>query len=74
MSGLTTARDQDDALSEDELVAQCIGLLVGGHETTTPSLGNAAYRLRAAPPLRESLASLPIEPVVKELLRVDSPF
>ena len=74
ISGLTTARDQDDALSEDELVAQCIVLLVGGHETTTHALGNAAYRLLAAPPLWERLASLPIAPVVEELLRFDSPF
>jgi cytochrome P450 len=74
MSGLVSARDQDDALSEDELVAQCIVLLVGGHETTTHAIGNATYRLLADPPLWESLASIPIAPAVEELLRFDSPF
>jgi cytochrome P450 len=68
------ARDQDDALSEDELVGQCIILLVGGHETTTFALGNAVYRLLAVPSLWERLPQAPIESAVDELLRYDSPF
>jgi cytochrome P450 len=74
ISGLVAARDQDDALSEDELVSQCIVLLVGGHETTTYALGNAVYRLLAHRSLWESLPSIPIESAVEELLRFDSPF
>ncbi len=74
ISGLINARDQDDALSEDELVAQCVVLLVGGHETTTFALGNAIYRLLTDPPLWENLPRVSIETAVDELLRYDSPF
>jgi pimeloyl-[acyl-carrier protein] synthase len=74
ISGLIAARDQDDALSEDELVAQCVILLVGGHETTTFALGNAVYRLLADSPLWENLPHVSIETAVDELLRFDSPF
>ncbi|MFN8594094.1 MAG: cytochrome P450, partial [Thermomicrobiales bacterium] len=74
ISALIAARDQDDALTEDELIGQCIILLVGGHETTTFAIGNAVFRLLVA---RERWASLPerdIERVVDELLRYDAPF
>jgi cytochrome P450 len=74
ISGLIAARDEHDALTEDELVAQCVILLVGGHETTTFALGNAVYRLLADPSLWESLSHIPIETAVEELLRYDSPF
>lgn len=74
ITAFIAARDQDDALSEDELVGQCIILLVGGHETTTYALGNAVYRLLAAPSLWERLPQAPIESTVDELLRCDSPF
>lgn len=47
LSGLIAARDEEDALTEDELIGQCVILLVGGHETTTFSIGNAVYRLLA---------------------------
>jgi cytochrome P450 len=74
ISGLIVARDEHDALTEEELVAQCVVLLVGGHETTTFALGNAVYRLLADQPLWESLANISIETAVEELLRYDSPF
>lgn len=74
MSGLIAARDQDDVLSEDELIGQCVILLVGGHETTTFAIGNAIYRLLADPALWHGLTDHPIERAVDELLRFDSPF
>jgi pimeloyl-[acyl-carrier protein] synthase len=74
ISGLIAARDEHDALTEDELVAQCVVLLVGGHETTTFALGNAVYRLLADRSLWESLPHVPIESAVEELLRYDTPF
>ena len=74
ISGLIAARDEHDALTEDELVAQCVILLVGGHETTTFALGNAVYRLLADQPLWESLPHISVETAVEELLRYDSPF
>lgn len=74
ISGLIAAHDQDDALSEEELVGQCVILLVGGHETTTFALGNAVYRLLSDPALWARLPDIPIEGAVEELLRFDSPF
>jgi cytochrome P450 len=74
ISGLIAARDRDDALSEDELIGQCIILLVGGHETTTFALGNAVYRLLAEPSLWAGLPDTEIAPAIEELLRYDSPF
>lgn len=74
ISGLIAARDEADALTEDELVGQCVILLVGGHETTTYAIGNAAHRLLADPDRWAALPELPIEPVIEELLRFDSPF
>jgi cytochrome P450 len=74
ISGLIAARDQNDALTEEELIGQCIILLVGGHETTTFALGTAVYRLLADRPLWEQVAEVPIDGAVEELLRYDSPF
>jgi pimeloyl-[acyl-carrier protein] synthase len=74
ISGLIAARDEHDALTEDELVAQCVILLIGGHETTTFALGNAVYRLLADRSHWESLPHVPIESAVEELLRYDTPF
>lgn len=74
ISGLIAARDQDDALSEDELIGQCIILLVGGHETTTFAIGNAVYRLLADPALWDEFPGRPANPAVDELLRYVSPF
>jgi pimeloyl-[acyl-carrier protein] synthase len=74
ISGLIAARDQDDALTEEELIGQCIILLVGGHETTTFAIGNAVYRLLAERALWEALPGCPPDRAVDELLRFDSPF
>ena len=59
VSRMIAARDENDALTEDELVATCMLVLFGGHETTTNLLGNAvtrcsstrtsSQRLRASP-------------------------
>lgn len=74
ISGLIAARDESDALTEDEMVGQCVILLVGGHETTTFAIGNAVRRLLADRALWESLPDVAIESAVEELLRIDSPF
>jgi cytochrome P450 len=74
ISGLIAARDQDDALTEEELIGQCVILLVGGHETSTFALGTAVYRLLADRPLWERVAEVSIDGAVEELLRYDSPF
>ena len=74
ISHLVAARDENDALTEDELIGQCIILLVGGHETSTYALGNAILRLLEAPMHWQELPAVPIDLAVNELLRFDSPF
>lgn len=74
ISHLVAARDDDDGLTEDELIGQCIILLVGGHETSTYALANAVLRLLERPRRWHDLPGIPIELAVNELLRYDSPF
>ena len=41
--------DQDDRLSEDELRRLCVGILIGGQETTMSQLGNVLWTLLEDP-------------------------
>ena len=73
---LLAARDADERLTEDEVVATCILLLFGGHETTTNLLANGLRALLQHPEARdrlardhEALGKWPVE----ELLRFDGP-
>ncbi|MFF6785093.1 cytochrome P450 [Streptomyces sp. NPDC012510] len=75
LDALIAARDDQDRLTEDELVSLAVLLLVAGHETTTNFIGNAALALLRHP---ETLARLRAEPhlvadALDELLRYDSP-
>ncbi len=75
ISRLVLARDENDALTTDEIIGTCILLLFAGHETTTNLIGNGFLycmrnrdqweRLRAAPALAPS--------AVEEWLRYDGP-
>ena len=74
-SALLMAREADDSLTDEEIVAN-IGLLFGaGHETTTNLIGNGVLALHRNPAqiatLRENPAVLPN--AVEEVLRYDSP-
>jgi cytochrome P450 len=69
---LVVARDEEDRLSEDELVNFGVTLLVAGHETTANQLGNFMYTLFTHP---DRLAELRADPdlvpaAVEELLRI----
>src|SRR3546814_17239057 len=44
-SALVQARSGDEALNDAELVAICVNLLFGGHETTTNLIGNSVLAL-----------------------------
>ncbi len=74
-SALLAAREADDSLTDEEIVAN-IGLLFGaGHETTTNLIGNGVLALHRNP---AQLARLQAEPAlmanaVEEVLRYDSP-
>jgi len=74
-TALLNAREADDSLTEDEVLAN-IGLLFGaGHETTTNLIGNGVLALHRNP---AELARLKEDPslipnAVEEVLRYDSP-
>lgn len=62
-------------MTEDELFANCVLLMIAGHETTTNLIGNGILALLQNPGQREALSSNPdlIVSAVEELLRYDSP-
>jgi cytochrome P450 len=75
VSALAGVVDDGDVLSEEELIATCILLLVAGHETTTSLMGSAVLGLLQHP---DQLARLRAEPglmtgAVEEFLRYDPP-
>ncbi|MFG3094913.1 cytochrome P450 [Streptomyces sp. NPDC048202] len=75
LDDLIAVRDDEDRLTEDELVSIAVLLLVAGHETTTNFIGNAALALLQHPDswlrLRKEPELLPT--ALEELLRFDSP-
>jgi cytochrome P450 len=75
IDGLLAARDQDDRLSEDELFAACMLLLLAGHETTTHLVGNGVLALLRQRSEWERLCRDPelAAGAVEECLRYDGP-
>ncbi|MBA2463051.1 MAG: cytochrome P450 [Actinobacteria bacterium] len=75
VSALLAARDEDDALSEEELFGTVVLLIVAGHETTVGLIGNAVVSLLAHPEQLELMRSDPslYPKVVEEVLRYESP-
>lgn len=75
VSRMISANIDGHALSEDELVATCMLVLFGGHETTTNLLGNALKALLDHPDQRERLRANPalIDSAIEEFLRFDGP-
>jgi len=71
LTGLVQARDNEDRLSESELLILAIALLVAGHETTAHQITNMTYTLLTHPwhlqQLREQPELLPA--AVEEMLR-----
>jgi hypothetical protein len=75
LSELIKAEDDGQQLSEGELIATCVLLLVAGHETTVGLISNAILALLRHP---DQLAALRAEPdlaagAVEETLRYDAP-
>jgi pimeloyl-[acyl-carrier protein] synthase len=76
LSDLIRAEEEGDRLSTDELLSQCIGLLIAGFETTIGLIGNGLRALLRHP---DELAALEADPsliggAVEECLRYDGPI
>jgi cytochrome P450 len=71
LTALVQARDNEDRLSEQELVEFSVGLLVTGHETAATQIANFTYVLSRNPAqLAELRADVSLVPrAVEELLR-----
>ncbi len=72
---LVKAKDEENKLSEDEIISFCVMLLVAGQKTTKGFISNAMLALLQHP---EKLAELKNNPhiinnAVEELLRYDTP-
>jgi cytochrome P450 len=75
ISILIAAEEQGDKLTEEELLATCVTLLAGGHETTTHLIAGGMLALLRNPSELEALRDDPSATVagVEELLRFESP-
>lgn len=75
VSKMIAASVDGGGLTEDELIATCMLVLFGGHETTTSLLGNAVKALLDNPSQLQKLREEPqlIESAVEEFLRYDGP-
>jgi cytochrome P450 len=75
ISALILARDAQDRLSEAELLAMCMLLLIAGHETTVNLLGNGLLTLLKHPGQLALLRNQPglLPTAIEEMLRFESP-
>ncbi|WP_227984432.1 cytochrome P450 family protein [Nocardia spumae] len=75
LSGLATAHDDGDRLSDRELVAMAFLLLVAGHETTVNLIGNGTYALLRHRSQFDALRADPtgVPTAVEEFLRLAGP-
>lgn len=76
ITALVQAQEADgQQLTEDEIIATCMLLLIAGHETTVNLIGNGMLALLRNPEQKQLLADDPthLQNAVEELLRYDSP-
>jgi cytochrome P450 len=76
LSVLIRAEEEGDRLTPNELLVQCIGLLIAGFETTIGLIGNGAATFARNPAEREKLRARPelVANAVEECLRYDGPI
>lgn len=75
IGALLRANAGGERLSEDELIGNCILLMVAGHETTVNLLGNGLYLLLVEPDRMQRVKQDPklLTPSIEEMLRYESP-
>jgi len=76
LSALVVARDEQEQLSEDELMSTCIMTFSAGEESTAAMLGNGSLALiRDRDRMNELRAHLDLLPqAIEELMRYDGPL
>ena len=75
ISAFIAAREADDEMTEDELVAACMLVMFGGHETTANLLAGGMAKFITNPEAARLLADRPelAKSAVEECLRLDGP-
>jgi cytochrome P450 len=75
ITALLRAREQDDALSEAELMATCTLMLFGGHETTANYIANSVLALLRHPDQMAALREdkVDMRAALDEFMRYDGP-
>lgn len=76
ISKMLAARDQEDRLTQDELINMCVNILFAGHQTTEHLIGNAARLFLDHPVERRRVNADPTlwTSAVEECLRFESPI
>jgi cytochrome P450 len=76
LSLMLTGHHGIEPLGDEELMAMCVGLLLGGHETTRSLIGNLMLSVLQRPALLTEVRRRPeiIPHVVEEVLRFESPI
>jgi len=76
LSMMVASEENGDKLTNDELLAQCMQLLIAGHETTRNLIGNGLLTLLRHPAETERLRREPalIRGAIEEILRYEGPI
>jgi len=76
LSLMLTGHHGIQPLGDEELMAMCVGLLLGGHETTRSLIGNLMLSVLQRPQLLDEIRRRPelVASVVEEVLRFESPI